>query len=449
MFRKLTTILLIIFATNLLLSQNVNNEYIPKYKDSIKSYFERINKKQIKSISGPFSSKIKEVYKDRDKKNYKKLEDSLFLFNSDIQKHLSIVLNNIYKSNPEIEPLDFAFFIKNSPIANAACYGDGMFEINLGLFNDLESDDELAFVICHEIAHHLLKHSIRNVTNSVSNINSSETKKKVKKIKRSKYGRTRAALKIIDQLSTNILNYSKETEAEADSLGYALYSKTKYSKPKAISALNKLRRVDDMVLYHNIKLDSVFSFPNYPFKDYWMKEKTSLFQTDEVINEFALKSDTLKTHPEIGFRIEKLKNSNASINSEGKKAMYSSIKEIKKRSHLKSIEYTIHKKKLDLAIYLLIEKFEKNLINKEEYYTLMAKVLYEIYWAKKNHELGKYVQQKNSFSKEKQLNKIRLFLNNLELKEVKKIGFAFCQANKDNTNNNKDFNKIFTFFKNK
>jgi hypothetical protein len=77
----------------------------------------------------------------------------------------------------------------------------------------------------------------------------------------------------------------------------------------------------------------------------------------------------------------------------------------------------------------------------------MAVVLKQIYFAKKTHELGKYVPHENNFLDEKQLNNIRLFLHNLELNEVKKLGLAFCETNKNRLESDDTFKTIYNFFK--
>jgi hypothetical protein len=77
----------------------------------------------------------------------------------------------------------------------------------------------------------------------------------------------------------------------------------------------------------------------------------------------------------------------------------------------------------------------------------MAEVLKRIYLAKKNHELGKYVPPKNNFSDEKQLNTIRLFLHNLELNEVTKLGLVFCETNMNKFQSNVSFETTYNFFK--
>ena len=432
----------------MLLAQDVSNEYVPKNLDSLKIYLKTINQNQIQRVEGEFSSKIKKLYKDRDERIIKSIEDSTYIFHSELKKNLNGILSHIYSSNPEIDYKDYYFFINNSMVPNAVCYGDGMFEIYLGLLTKVDSDDELAYTICHEIAHKLLDHSLKGIYKRYAVLNSEDTKKRVEEIKKSEYGRARAALSVIDELSINILDYSKEVESEADSLGYILFSKTQFNKRKALSALNKLKRVDDMVFYHEIKIDSVFNFESYPFRSFWLKKRTSLFDTTEKINDFQLVSDTVKTHPEIAFRVEKLVNNfdipNPNISSDGSVIFLNKIKPL---AHKQSIESAYDLNYLDLAIYQLIEKFEYGHIDSDYYYTKMAMVLKRIYDAKKKHDLGKYVPTNNDFFDEKQLNIIRLFLHNMELGEVKKMGMAFCQSNKPKIKDSRLFEEIHSFFK--
>ncbi|MGC1472514.1 MAG: M48 family metalloprotease [Psychroserpens sp.] len=426
-------------------NDTVSNTYIPKDLNTIEAYLSEINTDYIKTIDGQYASKIKKVYKNRDEKVIKSINDSCYIFSPEIEKPLQNILQNIYIVNPEIDPSNYRFFINNSFVPNASCYGDGMFEINLGLFNTFTSDDEIASVICHEIAHKLLSHSLQNVSNWIAQFNSKETKQKVRDVKRQRYGQTRAALSVIDELKIDILDYSKEIEAQADSLGFILYSKTRYQQNKALSALEKLKVEDDMLLDHNVKVDSVFNFETYPFKAYWLKETTSIFDTTEKIDEFKLDSDTLKTHPEIEFRVEKLSRNFGIVKTEGI-GTKDQINLIQQISHHKAIQSAIDRKFLDFAIYLLIEKFQNDHISEAYYYTTMALVLKQIYEVKASHKLGKFVPPKNNFSDEKHLNTIRLFLHNLELKETRKMGLAFCLMHQNTLNLSSAGTAVYEFF---
>jgi hypothetical protein len=54
----------------------------------------------------------------------------------------------------------------------------------------------------------------------------------------------------------------------------------------------------------------------------------------------------------------------------------------------------------------------------------------------------------NRLSEEKNINEIRLFLNNLELKNIRKIGYNFCIENEAASAGDPDFAEAFAFFKN-
>lgn len=447
MYRSFLIIFLVLFSWFTAYAQeDAINVYKPSDYEAFKQRITNTNAIFLDKIDGKFSSKIKKVFKKRDEKIIEAIEDSMYFFNDTLRNSLNDILKNIYRSNPQISSDNYFFFIRNSAVPNAACYGDGNYELNLGLFSACKTDDELAFVICHEIAHLLLNHSIKNVTKRVVELNSDDTKKKIREIKRKKYGRTKAGLSLVDDLYIDLLDHSRAAEVEADSLGYILFNKTKYNKEASVSSLTRLKKVDDMIFSHNVKLDSVFSFETYPFKQFWLEQELSLFDREEKINDYQLVSDTITTHPEIKHRIEKLK-SNFNVISSAATSNFS-LGPISKMAVHQSIQYTIDLKLLDLSLYQLIEKFHNKSVDEDYYVITMATVLKRIYEEKKNHKLGKYIPGANNLSDEKVLNQIRLFLHNLELNEIKTLGLKFCESYYTKYNQNKDFESMFNFFKN-
>ena len=422
-----------------------DNNYIPENLPSIEHYLSQISAKQQNRATGKYASKIKKVFTEHEKKMKTAITDSVYFFNEDLNKNLEVILNEIYSSNPVINHGDYYFFIKNSIVPNAGCYGDGSFEINLGLFTTYNSDDELAYVICHEIAHKILDHSYKKLNDVMSTFNSKETKEEIRKVEKTKYGRTRAGLTLLDGLNSDFLQHSKEAEVEADSLGYIFFQNTGYQPKSAVSALEKLKITDGSYFDFPIKLDSIFDFKSYPFKAYWLEEEVPLFEVSEEIDDFSFASAKEKTHPEIDFRIDKIQEG-FSIDDSGKVSNLS-INEINKITSIQSITYAIDLNLLDLAFYQLVRKFEQGTIGESYYYETMAKVLRRTYTAKKNHELGKYVPRKNNLSDEKELNKIRLFLHNLELGEIRRISLAFCETNLSKQPDNKPLKLTYDFFK--
>ena len=333
-----------------------DNNYIPENLPSIEHYLSQISAKQQNRATGKYASKIKKVFTEHEKKMKTAITDSVYFFNEDLNKNLEVILNEIYSSNPVINHGDYYFFIKNSIVPNAGCYGDGSFEINLGLFTTYNSDDELAYVICHEIAHKILDHSYKKLNDVMSTFNSKETKEEIRKVEKTKYGRTRAGLTLLDGLNSDFLQHSKEAEVEADSLGYIFFQNTGYQPKSAVSALEKLKITDGSYFDFPIKLDSIFDFKSYPFKAYWLEEEVPLFEVSEEIDDFSFASAKEKTHPEIDFRIDKIQEG-FSIDDSGKVSNLS-INEINKITSIQSITYAIDLNLLDLAFYQLVRKFD-------------------------------------------------------------------------------------------
>lgn len=448
MNRFLALVLLVFSISFSLEAQQYQVNYLPNDLDGLEGYLEHINDNFIDQIEGDYSSKVKKVFKHKDEQVFKMVRDSAYSFIPAIDEKINAITQEIYRANPRIDAINYKFFIKNSIVPNAACYGDGMFEINLGLLTSLAYDDELAFILCHEIAHKLLHHSMNKVKARVATLNSRKTRKKIRKLKRTRYGQSRAALLMMSDLSMDFLNHSQEAEMQADSLGFVLLANTKYNISRSISSLRKLQKEDDdMFFSYVVKLDSVFNQETYPFKEYWLEEERSLFDVSEKINDFSLNSNILKTHPETEERIQKIKSDFKLKALDSLSGDTTYIKSLKEIANFQSIQYTIDLNFLDLAMYQLIEKYDRKKISEQYYYTKMASVLKILYEARKNHHLGKYVPYKNDLSEEENLNSIRLFLHNLDLSEIKKIGWAFCETHQEKLSHNQEFMHIYQFFK--
>lgn len=81
------------------------------------------------------------------------------LYNERLQKRISEIGNRVAKfsDKPDVK---YIFRINNNPVINAYATTGGFVYINTGLLDILETEDELAAVIAHEIAHLNKKHLI-------------------------------------------------------------------------------------------------------------------------------------------------------------------------------------------------------------------------------------------------------------------------------------------------
>jgi len=440
--------LVLVFILNFTVcfSQKVDFDYLPKNKDSIVTYINAISEKKIAKFGNNYKKIIKENINERKNSFIEKLNDSSFVFNKKITAYLNSIVKEIYNSNSGFDQKDFYFFLEKSPIPNAGCYGNGIFTINLGLFNFVDSDDELAFIICHEMAHYYLEHNDKSLLKYLETINSKDTKKRLKVVKNKEYGKRKAFSELIDDLKYNFLKRSQKVEIEADSLGLLLFKKTKYNINASTSSLKNLEKSEKLIFNEDSKLKEYFNFENYPFKESWLIKDETLFDLSKKSDDFIKDKDSISTHPAIPLRIKKLnllinKNDNVSaVNS-------SNIDEIKKIVAFISISNFIDSNKIDLAFYQCLLMYNQKLIDKKTYVTTLSKLLKKTYDFKNSHSFGRYVSPIYPFSDELYLNEVKLFLNNIELKNIKKIGLNFCLLNEEVMKDDIEFKNTLQFFK--
>ena len=444
MYKKIVPTLLL-FNIFFSYSQINTIKYNPVNKDSLIVYINSISDKKIIQLGGKNKKEIKNIVNERKTDFVKSINDSSYIFDNNISKYLKTILNEIYQANPNINNKDFYFLVNKSPIPNASCYGNGVFSINLGLFNIIESEDELAFIIAHEIAHFQLEHTDKSLIKYIETVKSKETKSKISNIRRQEFGRTKAYSDLMKNLSYNFLKRSRKAETQADSLGLFLFSRTKYNKNASVSSLKKLEFIDEIVFNEDTKVKSHLNFDDYPFKDNWLNKEEILFDIKEKVDDYAMNKDSLKTHPDIPLRIDLIQklitNSNNNLNTDT-----AELNKIKKIAAENSISIFLNDSSVDMALYQTLIMYNKNQIDQKDYCNILAAILMKTYKIKNNHTFGKYVSPINSFSEEKYLNEIRIFLHNLELKNVRKIGFNFCKKYKSFMQNDIEFSKVENFF---
>lgn len=432
-----------LFYCGIIYSQRTSFSYSPNDIDSLDNYITEITTKKLTTFDNQLQKKAKKILLERNTSFLKEVKDSTFIFDKTIQQSLKTIVAKIYLTNPQINYDDFYFIINKSMIPNASCYGNGIFSINLGLFTLVENDDELAFIICHELAHHLLKHNNKSIEKHINTYNSKETKKQINTAASQAYGRRAAVANLLKDLEYNFMKQSRNAEIEADSLGFVLFNKTNYNKEAAITVLQKLDLSDTMLFNAQTHLKQNFDFIEYPFKDVWLSPEDKLFNIKESSDDLKFDKDSIKTHPNIPLRIQNLRTTFKF------KPSYSTLSEyqkLRKQAQDFSIKIYLDQQRLDFALYQLLSLHEKNELTETEFCTKVAYLLKKAFELKQKHTFGKYVQGINPFSEEKNINEIRLFLNNLELKNIRKIGYYFCVKNETLLKDNADFQDSLNFF---
>jgi len=437
-----------IYSTLVLLSFSIltfaqENIYHPTDIVAFDKYLKSTTVHEIKELSKPHLSKKKKVYKKRLKLLKKQVKDSSFVFVPELSLKLEGVLDIIYKFNPYLKQYNFYFLISKSVVPNAGSYGDGNFVVNLGLFNYLDSDDELAFILCHEIAHFLNDDFNSQLNEYINTLNSSITKSRIREIKRRRYGRTTAGIELIKELSFDFFDYSREKEINADLLGYKLYKNTPFNHNAALTSLQKLGQLEDVVFNDSISLVSSFNFKEFPFNPKWIEKKSNIFNTKDVIDDYEFEKDSLRTHPHAKERVNTLSLQN-SIDTINFKRSYTDIIALKKSSKkiINQVLFDFHN--YDQIVYYALRNIMNNNASIEDY-TNISLSLQLVHKNKKSHKLGMYIPRESPFSEEKYLNKIRHFFHNTELRDIKKIARLYLQENKKNIEV-ETYNIIYKYF---
>lgn len=415
--------------------------FIPENKQQILEKIDVNYDFQVDLLEGKYKSKIKKEYKKRKELIVEAFLDSTFIFDNKYSNFITSIVGEVKAKNPMINQTEDLIFMNRHLDPNASCFGNNTFMFNLGLFHFLENEDEFAFIVCHELAHQYLNHVNESVKKRVEKLNSKEYKRKIRDARLTIYGRNKAGMKLLKELSYGFLKNSRAKEYEADSLGLIFFQKTKYNASASYKALSRLKTFDDGVFNTNIKIDSIFNFNEYKFKNYWLEEEETLFDIEEKVDDLKWwEKDSIKTHPDIENRIKKLKSSvsKASNNSV-------SFEDLKAYAFKDQINTLLYFNQLDLAFYLLLEKIQQG--NTSDFLiTKLAQALQKTYITKSEHIFGERIPQSSPFATEKNLNALRTFLHNLEIKDVRKIGFYFCQkyANKIKSEEFTQINQFFT-----
>jgi len=319
-------------------------------------------------------------------------------FNDSITRYIESVAKKLLKNNPGLYE-QFRFYTLRTSEVNSFCTSDGAVFVTQGLLAQLENEAQLAFVLSHELIHFLKKHAINayvkdeQIKNERGNYQDIESQKK----------------------ELLMSSYSRENEAESDSLGFLnIYSKSGYKLEAAISIFNVL-------LYSDLPIDEIpfnksfFEGSEYHFPDEYTLKEVKKISTIEDINDEKL------SHPNIKKRklmIKKL------IKDKSKGELYLVSKErfdqIKKINQYDLSSLYILDRDYGSAIYnsyILLKKDPQDNYLKET----IAESLYYIYKYSNYGERNKVL--KNWDNIEGQSQQLFHFLYQLSNEELRQLAF--------------------------
>ncbi len=389
------------------------SKYSQKYAGEIELYLE----KDIAGLPSKNLKDYKQAYQRRSEFILGLVKEEHFLVEDGLTEKLNELVVKILDANEIREKERLRFLISRSGIPNAFTTGDGTIVVNLGLISRLQNWEQLAFVFCHELAHHQMNHVNESIDKRITLTNSDEFKKKVKASKR---GEIRANQELTSFLEDNVLSFaqhSRNAELETDALGFDLFLKAGFDKSNAISLLRILDEIDEPK-YELPSLDSVFNFPSYPWKPEWGVSHLSGLSLVKLSKE---EQEKYSTHPQIEERLEQLIEKGAEV----KEGIPVEICEDTPIYDLEILEHYYEGYKEFEAFILGLQLAQLN--PKNEYVqAVVGNCLVEFSLARKEHRYSNLVPLPGRLLNETE-NAVATFLDNLSLTDLKEISNAYIE----------------------
>lgn len=383
-------------------SKDLKNEYTRK--------FEIINKNIVASSSSE-KNIIKDILTEMQKDFLEDIDNNNFSCDSNLNSYLQKLFNEILTKN-KINPEGYKILLSKDSSINARNLGDGIVVLNFGLFLAVENEDELMFVISHEVGHQCLNHVKLGMEHYAKLYTSKDIAQKTKEIQKQKFGKATKANNLLKNLMYQNYSQFRKKEISADSLGLLLYTRT-YRNPKAaITILQKLDVADDEKDTLSVAdYKSIFEQNGFKIKEKYFQEEESLFKKYD--GEKRIDVDSLKTHPDCATRIQLIKKYLKDTFKENvsKSEEFDRIKMNSTNQNLFNL-YT--EKSFGISLYETL-KLYKNDRENAFYKNIILLNLLEIQKSRANYTINKYVPSYDNKYNTTSLNRFISFLNNIRM----------------------------------
>lgn len=265
-----------------------------KQKDSLKKAWDvpRIYKDK------KTQSKYAEIWKSRTDFLLDAIEGNDFLYNKEIVDYVNGIITELITANKSLISNRPLLLIDRNESVNAYAIGGNVLAVNLGLIRYVNTREELALIIAHELSHNILNHAENAMRQKAELLTSDEYNASLKDVLSSKYGRFTKLTEVLKSYSFSRSKHTRYKEGEADSLAIVLLNNSKIS----FNADHFLRLDSTDNEYRTALLQpakNYFTSFNLKLDDQWfVKKSKGLSGRNYNFSKGEDLTDSLKTHPE-------------------------------------------------------------------------------------------------------------------------------------------------------
>jgi hypothetical protein len=333
-------------------------------------------------------------------------------------------LQTIIAANPQASGT--RVILVANPTPNAYSVGDGTIIVYTGLLAGLEHEDQIVFVLCHEISHYLLQHSTRGLVRHIQTLYGKEFRDKVKAVDAEEFNKNEHLERILKTVFFNSRYHSRDFERQADSLAYRLYTKTTCVPEQVRRMMQVFEFIDEPLRDTVIHLDTQFGCGQYPFQPQWLSKRAGSVWADAKARRIAAEKpelDSMSTHPDWKNRLIWIDEmSGKTPGTPSSPAASTAYAQIQYLSVLETVEAWFDHERFDRSLYYAL-LYGRQYPSCAYLKAMKSLSINGLYTHSLEHKLATVLSQPSPDFPEK-YNAYLSFLNNLRLKNF--LGLQQC-----------------------
>ena len=354
-------------STLLVFPQDNQNTFIPAklitvdddLEDEVKNIYSSASQTASQNYSGKPAKALKEIYKSRKEFFLTMLENGELIVSGELHDYVQSVLNKVGEAMHLTTSLKVYIVREDSP--NAFNMGDNNVFIHLGLLYRMKFEDELAFVLAHELGHNENKHYDQRIIDYSELETNDSIKKQIRKINGLEYGRVSALNKLMTPWIISNKAKSRKAEEEADQFGYQSLKACGYNLNIAAGIFDILENGDHELDTTLFDIEKLLMLKSTDF-DY---TKPLRLKIESSLGTFEKKKDTLedllRTHPFGKDRkqtfVKQIKNEHYLTEASEIKTNFNHYRNL---AEFEIIVNSIYTKQIDRAIFYLLQLYIKD-----------------------------------------------------------------------------------------
>ena len=176
-----------------------------------------------------------------------------FIQDVELVAYINSIGKLLTEKGVDFSPFKFRFYLIKDDTFNAFSVPGGYIFLNSGIFESIESEEELAGIMAHEIAHNLCRHVAKRLE-SIKRMQVAITAATLAAILLGG-GKAAEAVGITSSAfaETKLLAYSRADEEEADRTGFQILTKAGYSPWGMVRIMEKLSKKSKFAVELNYK----------------------------------------------------------------------------------------------------------------------------------------------------------------------------------------------------